>query len=131
MNNSIAKKSASKSIIKSIKKLEDEFDLTSLQLSNSPRDNFTLTVDQLKEFVAEVVRKTYAVGARHGATAAIDAMLAKKITFNNDTVFFMSAHAPLIIDERTISGPTSYTKEHVTYTVGPVKITHKHMGFTD
>jgi uncharacterized membrane-anchored protein len=131
MNNSIAIESASKSLVKSIKQLEDEFDLTSCQVSKSPRDNFTFTVEQLKEFVAEVVNKAYMVGARHGATAAVDAMIAKKIKYENGTVFFMNSHEPLILKERTISGPTNYTKESVTYTVGQVRITYKHMGFSD
>jgi len=131
MHKSIATESASKSLVKSIKKLEDEFDLTSCQVSKSPRDNFTFTIEQLKEFVAEVVNKAYMVGARHGATAAVDAMIVQKIRLENDTAFFTEPHSPLILKERTISGPTNYTKERVTYTVGPVQITYKHMGFTD
>lgn len=123
---------SSQTLRKRAAQLQETFNLN-VPAPSRPGAAFDLTVEALQELLEEVARRSYSTGVKYGATAALDAVLDGKVTFNQEEqmLYFQQPKKPITVSARALRGTSNTTGNEVHFAVGPVKLTPSKLGFGD
>ncbi|MBS0353711.1 MAG: hypothetical protein JSR83_07380 [Proteobacteria bacterium] len=123
---------SSQTLRKRAAQLQETFNLN-VPMPSRPGAAFDLTVEVLQDLLEEVARRSYSTGVKDGATAALDAVLDGKVTFNREEqmLYFQQPKKPITVSARALKGKSTTTDNDVHFDVGPVKLTPAKLGFVD